>query len=627
MIKSLSFLFAAFCAIGIPHLQPQKSNVQKLVYPEELVAPEASSIPYQSGDGGILKNNFASYYFNNLHTNYGYNAHGSCSYVAVEMLLNYYDTYWNDHFVEEWMEENADTTSVNGRIKDVTNSPGSHHESNPGISGVNEYKSYVGMNKNYYVHCALLSIGINQFNEIKYRDDGSWHVGTYLKRMVDITNVYLDQLTFMSHNDVTIRCYNKQDMSESQMRQRIVDMVKAGTPVIIDGAREDNSSAHSFIAFDYDETNDELYCNKGHQGVSTSHISFSDLPYPHINEIFYIEPNVNHFHSNNYYINEGTTTRRFCPCSQLIPQDLYAPETLYVDELPTFKWEVLIDDNYLRKFNASYTISILNRYHQDLYLIEDYTDDEITLTREQYDTILGDANCSTFYIHVQLINPHDYVDDYYVIKSYSKPYTFKYKTQIKPNEWGFEQRYYFLNEGIRTTTLTKGDLTVTTSRLRCGYIQNSYVVLSPRRANAGRAYFEMNFSQPIIAFSYSVCLWSANENLDGSAILQIKNSNGNWVTIQNLLDLNLTTKEQGIKRYKYMNYSLSMVNLIPTYEIDRIYGIRFETTATAVGSNNKGRLCIDDLVFNTSNPSGLLPSALQIADFLAWPLVYPKTRP
>ena len=49
---------------------------------------------YDNGDEDIYqKDKFASYYFLNLQNNFGYNTHGSCGYVAVAMLLSYYDTY------------------------------------------------------------------------------------------------------------------------------------------------------------------------------------------------------------------------------------------------------------------------------------------------------------------------------------------------------------------------------------------------------------------------------------------------------------------------------------------------------------------------------------------------------
>lgn len=101
---------------------------------------------------------------------------------------------------------------------------------------------------------------------------------------------------------------------------------------------------------------------------------------------------------------------------------------------------------------------------------------------------------------------------------------------------------------------------------------------------AGYAYFEMNFNKPIYSVLYSVGFWSNSENLDGTAALKIKDSNGNWTQMTNLLSLQLNARGQGLKRYS---------NYFP----NGIYGLKFECTATATGSRNMGRLSIDDIVF------------------------------
>ena len=44
---------------------------------------------------------FMESYFDNLTTNHGHNTIGSCGYVAIDMLLCYYDTYLNDNIVPE----------------------------------------------------------------------------------------------------------------------------------------------------------------------------------------------------------------------------------------------------------------------------------------------------------------------------------------------------------------------------------------------------------------------------------------------------------------------------------------------------------------------------------------------
>lgn len=94
----------------------------------------------------------------------------------------------------------------------------------------------------------------------------------------------------------------------------------------------------------------------------------------------------------------------------------------------------------------------------------------------------------------------------------------------------------------------------------------------------------MNFNKPIYSVLYSVGFWNNSENLDGTAALKIKDSNGNWTQMTNLHSLQLNTRGQGLKRYS---------NYFP----NGIYGLKFECTATATGSRNMGRLSIDDIVF------------------------------
>ena len=52
-----------------------------------------------------LTNYFSTYYFDNLEGNYGLNYKGSCGYIAIAMLLSYYDTYWNDYFIDDYSDQ------------------------------------------------------------------------------------------------------------------------------------------------------------------------------------------------------------------------------------------------------------------------------------------------------------------------------------------------------------------------------------------------------------------------------------------------------------------------------------------------------------------------------------------
>ena len=288
----------------------------------------------------------------------------------------------------------------------------------------------------------------------------------------------------------------------------------------------------------------------------------------------------------------------------VIDGNITATNYKYFDKLPTFTWYTKSGSNNL-KFNQF-----------DLYfetpsglLIQKISNISASGSSVSYtptSTIwnkIYSASGSTFNVYFVARQTYSYVSGNYYseINTFAKPTLFSSgKVQVKPNEWGFQGRYYFSNEiydissleddtnNIRFSTFTKDGLTITTERLRCGYIENSYVNLSPRRENAGYAYLKMEFNKPVYSLLYSVGLWSSSESLDGTATLFVKDANDNWSKLEDLLSLQLNTKEQGLNRYSH-------------YFTNGIYGLRFECTSTATGTRNKGRLSIDDIVFGTKS--------------------------
>ena len=293
-------------------------------------------------------------------------------------------------------------------------------------------------------------------------------------------------------------------------------------------------------------------------------------------------------------------------------------ENNYLEKCPTFKWETQSGSDALRMndftlhFYDSNGELIFNRncncksesdpYHCSLTLSEDEWN-SIFLAPGDFYQVCFVARQATFF------TTGNYYSEFF---KFSKDIGFSSsKIQIKPNEWGFVGRYYFQNEldkdeSLRYSTLQKGDLRISTDRLRCGYIENSYVNLSPRREDAGSAYLEMTFDKPVYSFLYSICLWSDGEGLDGTAFIRYKNKEGEWAVADDLLNDNpLTTRKDGIRRYA-VSASLGM------------YGIRFESTSTATGNRNLGRLCIDDIVLCQS--SNLSDSKFVVTN-------YPKTNP
>ena len=48
-----------------------------------------------------------SYYFENLNEYHGYNSKGTCAIVAIQMLMGYYDTFYNDNIIPEEYDDIA----------------------------------------------------------------------------------------------------------------------------------------------------------------------------------------------------------------------------------------------------------------------------------------------------------------------------------------------------------------------------------------------------------------------------------------------------------------------------------------------------------------------------------------
>ncbi len=147
------------------------------------------------------------------------------------------------------------------------------------------------------------------------------------------------------------------------------------------------------------------------------------------------------------------------------------------------------------------------------------------------------------------------------------------------------QGQYFFYEKTADITTSDG-FHFGTNRLRCGYIENQYLVLSANRANAGLAFLEMNFETAIKAMNFDISLWSGLEGLGSDDYVKIyyKDSNGKWREKMTLEINQLST----LKSYPD-NYYITFT--APTK------GIKFEVyDANPTGDRNKGRIVIGDMI-------------------------------
>ncbi len=621
-MRKLAILFVSFIGmfgLSIPQnidiASSNDRNINQVNYPideETMIKPNALVSTYEiqneNSDNIFITDYFAPYYFSNLRGRFGNNVKGSCTYVAVDMLLSYYDSFWVDDFLPE--KYDGENVFVDETVLNATGSPGSKNESDikVKVSGLSdeEYLKVVNDNSANIVHFDLLSRGIEKLNLYNEKCK-TLSLGTFLRDVRDVIYDYLDESTSLSRDDIKIGFKNS---NPTKMRETIIEKVSKGIPVIIDARNRENASdkdtsAHSFVAYDYDEANDVIYCNAGWYSSSSWHISMTDLGYPYIQEIMYFDPTIDHDHSLNYSrYDEYGDIAQICACSSMIPTEIEILNN-YLDVNPTFKWNSLINEKWSEKDNLYHTLRILRSNRYEAFQIEDIFDNKYILTTQEWENVINDVADPSYYVYITIgSDTYPYWDDYYCSVLFREPNRYGLKSSFLPQDWGFEGRYYFSNELNSSsvasdpdrmyTTVTQNGLTINTERLRCGYIEESYIVLSPRRENAGRAYFEMNFDKPVYSFMYRACMWSASENLDGTAIIQVKNAQGAWYTLKDIPISSLKTKENGLTQFT-------------EYTLSGIYGLRFETTATATGDRNKGRFCLGDIVFSTSLETGLIP--------------------
>lgn len=161
---------------------------------------------------------------------------------------------------------------------------------------------------------------------------------------------------------------------------------------------------------------------------------------------------------------------------------------------------------------------------------------------------------------------------------------------IKQEDYGFEQQYYF---SAKSAQHSIDGLNFTTNRLRCGYIENEYINLSAQRKDAGTAYLEYKFDEPIFQMNTYLTFWSSSEQFQSGdiACIEYLDENGKWTQLFDLLNNNnpLPTDRTNPKLYRF--------NIIQGTK-----GIRFYSqTSNAYLDRNKGRICIGETKFITYN--------------------------
>lgn len=132
--------------------------------------------------------------------------------------------------------------------------------------------------------------------------------------------------------------------------------------------------------------------------------------------------------------------------------------------------------------------------------------------------------------------------------------TYQTSYTISPSSYGYSSAY--CPSRTTDTIYINGD-TVTTNRLRCGYIENEYINLSPRRAGYDTAYIEYEFKNPVNKVEVDLSYWSNDERYHAPNIATVtfdyqRLSSSEWINKYDLLNNgNLPTDRNNQKTFTF----------------------------------------------------------------------------
>ncbi len=262
---------------------------------------------------------------------------GTCTHVAMSMLLSFYDFYWNDSFVptiysadgisHQMGWENGVYNSTTNLVEETFNAyPESSAWENWGDD--QDFEGFAAYNEIYYLQPYLMNIANNETinNEIGI-------TGLLDCQVVDVLEEYLSRRQLGSNKGVTVHIEygfptaGNLNATRDTLFETIKTQINNGNPVIFLGLEEidvlpefidaDDMGiyAHAMIAYDVvgEGAAEDILLHTGWNGDELQH--FSTTPFQYLNSAIWLEideEKLPHQCVDKYY--DIVTGDGFCAC-------------------------------------------------------------------------------------------------------------------------------------------------------------------------------------------------------------------------------------------------------------------------------------------------------------------------
>ena len=287
--------------------------------------------------------NYMIRYYRDLCENILANQFGSCSYVAMGMLLSYFDTFWNDNTIHNTFEENAYIPNfeyLNGDIyytgNSGRNSPGVFYNSSAvQRAEINSSKNEIyNANYDYYDDITNSPYDLQAYLMLAYAEYYNYiDLNSFIAFGLsdsEIVNVLNDYITYENLSNVYnlygYSIFTNQYTSDA-IKDIAVSYIQQGYPVLITAEFEfDNGTSfnHALVGYDcvYDGNEYNIYGHFGNHYFVNTYVNLKDFYYfdglttihlkiNRYHGLVVLVPKANsHIHSNNYKI----VNEFYCPC-------------------------------------------------------------------------------------------------------------------------------------------------------------------------------------------------------------------------------------------------------------------------------------------------------------------------
>lgn len=253
---------------------------------------------YASADENTLQySSVAHHYFESLGSGIPTNVYGSCTLVAISMLLSFYDIYWNDVFVDaKYESENAGSaTPYFGVPFNASIGIKLENDDVASLQNKDQYMAFALANAGEYLHMKLISIAASlpSFTESDSTlglssDEYIAVLDKYFDDIFGQRDYYREDGNYPDDFPVTIhRVSQLFNDSYQDVIDAIENQVIQGNPVIYSG--DDDDGRHAMVA--YAKENYDILLHRGYSTSTSIYTTVSRTEYNYDISAVWIEIN------------------------------------------------------------------------------------------------------------------------------------------------------------------------------------------------------------------------------------------------------------------------------------------------------------------------------------------------